>query len=55
MKLSIKSLGRGTVLLLGLSTSCQKEFLERTPTTMLRTSQYVPGARKIPKITIITW
>jgi hypothetical protein len=39
MKLSIKSLGLSTVLLLGLSTSCQKDFLERTPTQIVFDSQ----------------
>jgi hypothetical protein len=39
MNLSIKSLGLGTVLLLGLSTSCQKDFLERTPTRIILDSQ----------------
>jgi hypothetical protein len=39
MKPSLKSLSLGTILLLGLSTSCQKEFLERTPTTIILDSQ----------------
>ncbi|HET9504391.1 MAG TPA: RagB/SusD family nutrient uptake outer membrane protein [Hymenobacter sp.] len=39
MKFSLKSLGLGTTLLLGLSTSCQKEFLERTPTRIIADSQ----------------
>jgi hypothetical protein len=39
MKPSLKSLGLGTVLLLGLSTSCQKDFLERTPTTIIFDAQ----------------
>lgn len=39
MKPSLKSLGLGTALLLGLSTSCQKEFLERTPTNIILDSQ----------------
>ncbi len=39
MKLSIKSLGLGTVLLLGLSTSCQKDFLDRTPPNVILDSQ----------------
>jgi hypothetical protein len=39
MKLSIKSLGLGTVLLLGLSTSCQKDFLDRTPPNIILDAQ----------------
>jgi hypothetical protein len=39
MKLSIKALGLSSILLLGLSTSCQKDFLDRTPTTIILDSQ----------------
>ncbi|RZK86837.1 MAG: hypothetical protein EOO62_40180, partial [Hymenobacter sp.] len=39
MNYSLKSLGLSTILLLGLSTSCQKDFLERTPTTIIADSQ----------------
>jgi hypothetical protein len=39
MKISIKALTMSTGLLLGLTTSCQKDFLERTPTNIVLDTQ----------------
>jgi len=39
MKFSLKSLGLSATLLLGLSTGCQKDFLDRTPSDIIVDSQ----------------